>query len=163
MDIAVEIVRIEPPINAAPGSRRHAARWQFGDIVNILPADQIGTKQGNSWTPRGVPKRTGYLFVNGVPDIELWRVKRIVMRKCRLPEPGEELFEYPRTFTARRTEWRCPPFGFATQVLNRFNADGYTTVNWGQAKSMIRKRAITLATDPTLDDETRELTDADIV
>jgi len=68
-DYCFEVV-ISPSTHTIADPEKDAARWARGDIVEIYPAEQMGVRSGNIYTPNnpvGMP-RTGWVFIRDVPD-----------------------------------------------------------------------------------------------
>lgn len=63
-------VMISPSDHVIPDQDTDQARWAVGDIIEIYPAEQMGTRTDNTYTPHhpvGMP-RTGWIFIRDVPD-----------------------------------------------------------------------------------------------
>ena len=149
----------------------NAQRFQSGSIINVFPATKYATKQGNNYlmfTSNGDPS-FGWVHVVGIPDwytVEetISKMKEILCANVQEPWSESEVPQdetYVKMRMVRKREWRVLISAMTGGTRNEMLNNRETTLTWGQAKSLIRKKIVIDSHDSSLDDEITELTDLD--
>jgi len=150
MDITLQVV-LNAPNHTLSNAQNTAARYRRGDIVGVYKRSEVVESPSNP--------RLGFVHITGVPITlrQFERVKRRLTTGKYAPEVGLA----GRT-TLRRRKWRLLASAVPLAARNTLMAQGEITVSWAVVKPYFRRKVITNNLDPSLDDETNTLTDADL-
>lgn len=130
-----------------------AIRHRNGDILAVYPTSDLADLVGGDYKFRDVisSPRSVFVHVRDVPQgLEDKAIRRLIERH----QPAAEVF--------RLRLFRIPPSVVPAATLATLLAEKELTVDWLQAKQFIRQKSITTLLDPTTDDESTPLEDADL-
>ena len=155
MNITLQIV-LRAPNHTLSNAQNTAARYRRGDIVGVYKRSEVVESPSNP--------RLGFVHITGVPitSQQFERVKRRLTTGMYSPEVGLAGRGLAGRTTLRRRKWRLLASAVPLAARNTLMAQGEITVSWAVAKSYFRRKVITNNLDPSLDDETNTLTDADL-
>lgn len=151
MDITLQVMVNVPTHGLNP--MKAAMRYRNGDILAVYRTNTIADMVDGKWKMRRVitAPRSVFVHITNVPQI---LAQKAVRRLIERHQPAGETF--------RRRHYRIPPSVVPQAIKDTLQADKEVTVSWTQAKQVIRRKSVTTLLDPSMDDESVELQDADL-
>jgi len=145
--------------NVEDAGQKLAARHRTGDIDFVHEVtDGFADWVGGEYIIRAVIKPWhAVIFITGIPDGPNAKAKALRIRQLLMAgnRDGSGVL-------IRRRVWRIPPAILPSALRTKLQTTQTATVTWDQAKPYIRKKIVNVLTDATQDDETSQLTDADV-
>jgi len=169
-DITLQIL-LNKSLAITKDARTEATRAEDGMIVAVFPALKYANPaSGNRyamWCQMGNPK-FGYIHIKDVPDIfpEAMLIEKVNALLTKSMYVEQDVQDDPTMVMldmVRKREFRILIPELPNNVRNTLLSDREVTVNWGQAKTYLRKKIITSKWDAALDDELTELLDEDLI
>lgn len=146
MNITLQVV-IEAAGFTHPDPEHNAAMERPGDIIAVYDSSTIKE-------PPNPNTRLGFVHITNAPNVALEKAKRLMGRVVEFSGGGMVI--------RRKRKWRIPPSVLPTAVKQALKTNREVTVDWSQVKPFIRRKVIVNNLDPTKDDESNAVTDADI-
>jgi len=135
-------------------ANKAAMRRRNGDILAVHNTQNFATLNGNDWNwnePISSP-RSVFIHIRDIP------ANLVPLARQRLTGKVKAASE-----RIRIRQYRIPPGIMPQPVIDALQADREVTMDWTQAKTIIKKKSVTVVLDPDQDDESTSVVDADLL
>ncbi len=171
VDVTLQIMLEPATHDLSYNPEKAAARFRRGDIFAGHLAPDVATLTSGTYNiTEGIGSTVfGYVHITGVPTNLAVKARNVLIFGTSetaievKPDPVTGLDEEHVSLDDwRLRRWRIPRSALTPGSLNKLLADREITITWAKVKPRIRKKIIAVRLDPLQDDETTELTDADV-
>ncbi len=146
-------IMINAPTHALATPEKTAMRHRNGDVLGVHKTSDFATLADGEWKWNDVISSPRSVFVH-VTDVPTNLAKKIWRLARGIKVASESL---------RVRRYRIPPSVVPTAFRDKLLADKEATITFTQAKTFIRKKVISNALDPSLDNEDTQLVDGDLL
>ena len=147
-------VIVNAPTHLLAKPEHAAMRHRNGDVIDLIPTAELADLIGSEYKIRGEIRnpRFSFIHISDFPDEQFERARRRITEMITAASDKLRLSRYRVLFSA-----------LPAPVRTALRDDREITMTWAQAKSVIRKKIITVILDPQQDDESTSIVDADLL
>ena len=171
VDVTLEIMLEPPTHDLSYDPEKAARRFRRGDILDVIRTDTFAELDvnGDYRITEGIGNlRFGYIHLLNVPNARAQQMRRVltrdsgetITRQTNDPELG--LVDTEHLDNWRKRAYRIPRSVIPTAARTKLLAEREITVEWTTFRSRIRRKIAANRTDPSLDDESNAVTDAEL-